>query len=131
MYLYRKVRDGIGRASNDEGIAERCAMLASFILANAPKDRTIDDCAVLDRITKQLGIAGSAVDKLLHEPFSQPSPANIKMHRGGKTGVQGDLHMAQIGSVTEGKTARYADFRKKFDEEIRKVLNTSVAAFSL
>ena len=54
-----------------------------------------------------------------------------KMHRGGKTGVQGDLHMAQIGSVTEGKTARYADFRKKFDEEIRKVLNTSVAAFSL
>jgi len=112
--LYHKVRDRDGKIAKDSGIAERCAIVAAYLLAVAPKNRIVDDCVVLER----LGVANEEVEKFLSNDGQLAPKPEEAPHKGRKQGREGDLHFAKVGSKTVGRDELYTDFRLKFDEKM-------------
>jgi hypothetical protein len=128
--LIRRIRNEEGRIAVNNGIAVRCAMIVAGWLADTPKDRTVDDHFVVQRILSQLGehfskSAESAASLLNRRFVPLELPSMEEMHRSLKSGVEGDLAMARNGSITTTKTERYAKQRLEMEELLTKKIAES------
>ena len=127
--LIRRIRNEEGRIASNNGIAVRCAMIVAGWLADTPKDRTVDDHFVLTRIFNQLGdrFKGSidSTVSLLAQPFKPLElPSMEEMHRSGKSGLEGDLAMAQNGSKTTEKTEYYQKQREEMEAQLLRMIES-------